>query len=113
MASVGVSGTFFDVLGAVPRLGRTIAPDDDRTNSARVVVLSHGLWSTRFGADPNIIGRSVRFDDQPHEVIGVMPASFDYPRGTQAWKAVAPILGAVPVVEGRIPIRCAVSACCS
>ena len=103
VASTGVSGTFFEVLGAVPRLGRAIIPDDDRTNSARVVVLSHGLWSTRFGADPNIVGRSVRFDDQPHEVIGVMPASFDYPRGTQAWKAVAPILGAVPVVEGRVP----------
>ena len=104
--TVGVSGTFFDVLGAAPGLGRTIAPDDDRTNSARVVVLSHALWSTRFGADPNIIGQSVRFDNQPHEVIGVMPAAFDYPRGTQAWKAVAPILGAVPVVEGRVaPMR--------
>jgi putative ABC transport system permease protein len=106
VANVGVSGTFFDVLGAAPGLGRTIGPDDDRTNSARVVVLSHALWSTRFGADPNIIGRSVRFDNQPHEVIGVMPASFDYPRGTQAWIAVAPILGAVPLVEGRVaPMR--------
>ena len=42
-------------------------------------------------------------DDQPHEVIGVMPAAFDYPRGTQAWKAVAPILGAVPVRPGATP----------
>jgi putative ABC transport system permease protein len=106
VASTGVSGTFFDVLGAVPRLGRTITPDDDRTTSARVVVLSHGLWSTRFGADPNVIGRSVRFDDRPHEVIGVMPASFDYPRGTQAWIAVAPILGAVPIRPGAVePMR--------
>lgn len=106
VASTGVSGTFFEVLGAAPRLGRVITPDDDRTTSARVVVLSHGLWSTRFGADPNIVGRSVRFDDQPHEVIGVMPAAFDYPRGTQAWKAVAPILGAVPVRPGAYhPMR--------
>ncbi len=103
VASTGVSGTFFELLGAVPRLGRVIAPDDDRPTSARVVVLSHGLWSARFGADPNIIRRNVRFDDQPHEVIGVMPASFDYPRGTQAWKAVAPILGAVPVRPGVTP----------
>ncbi len=100
VASVGVSGTFFDVLGAAPRLGRVITPDDDRTTSARVIVLSHTLWSTRFGSDPHIVGRNLRFDDQPHEVIGVMPASFDYPRGTEAWKAIAPILGAVPVVEG-------------
>jgi putative ABC transport system permease protein len=103
VATTGVSGTFFSVLGAAPRLGRAIGPDDDRTGSARVVVLSHGLWSTRFGADPNIVGRSVRFDDQPHEVVGVMPASFDYPRGTQAWKAVAPILGAVPLRPGAAP----------
>jgi putative ABC transport system permease protein len=44
----------------------------------------------------------VRFDDLPHEVIGVMPASFDYPRGTQAWKAVSPILGAVEEVPGKV-----------
>jgi predicted permease len=106
VASVGVSGTFFEVLGAVPRLGRTITPADDRTTSPRVVVLSHGLWSTRFGADPACIGRIVRFDDQPHEVIGVMPAAFDYPRGTQAWNAVAPILGAVENVPGKVdPMR--------
>jgi predicted permease len=103
VASVGVSGTFFEVLGAAPTLGRVIVPDDDRTTSARVIVLSHGLWSTRFGADPGIIGSSIRFDDQPHEVIGVMPASFDYPRGTEAWKAVAPILGAVPARPGAVP----------
>lgn len=103
VASLGVSGTFFDVLGAAPRLGRMIAPDDDRTTSARVVVLSHGFWTSRFGSDPNIVGRSIRLDDVPHEVVGVMPPAFDYPRGTQAWKAIAPILGAVPVVEGRAP----------
>ena len=103
VASIGVSGTFFEVLGVTPRLGRTIAPDDDRTTSARVVVLSHGFWASRFGSDPNVVGRSIRLDDLLHEVVGVMPPAFDYPRGTQAWKAIAPILGAVPVVEGRAP----------
>lgn len=106
VASVGVSGTFFDLLGAAPRLGRVLTPEDDRTTSSRVVVLSHGLWSTRYGADPGVVGRRVRLDDQPHEVIGVMPPSFDYPRGTQAWRAVAPILGAVPVRPGAYdPMR--------
>lgn len=100
VASFGVSGAFFEVIGATPRLGRTIRPDDDLPNSAPVVVLGHDLWSTRFGADPAIVGRSVRFDDQPYEVVGVMPPSFDYPRGAQAWKAAAPILGGVPVIEG-------------
>jgi putative ABC transport system permease protein len=93
IATTGVSGTFFDVLGAVPQLGRVILPDDDRTTSAPVVVISHGLWSSKFGGDPNILGRRIRLDQRPHEVVGVMPAAFDYPRGTAAWKAVAPIIG--------------------
>ena len=93
IATTGVSGTFFDIVGAVPRLGRVILPDDDRTTSAAVVVISHALWSSKFGADPSIIGRRIQLDEQPSEIVGVMPAAFDYPRGTAAWKAVAPIIG--------------------
>ena len=93
IATTGVSGTFFDVIGATPHLGRVILPDDDRTTSARVVVISHALWTSKFGGDPNILGRRIRLDNQPQEVVGVMPAAFDYPRGTAVWKAVAPIIG--------------------
>lgn len=93
LEGTGVSGNFFEVLGAVPHLGRPILPDDDRTNSARVVVISHALWASQFGSDPRIIGRQVRLDNLMHEIVGVMPSSFDYPRGTDIWKAVAPILG--------------------
>src|SRR5687768_11383261 len=56
LAGTGVSGNFFEVLGAVPLLGRPILPDDDRTNSARVVVISHVLWASQFGSDPRIVG---------------------------------------------------------
>ena len=93
VATTGVSGNFFDVLGTAPQLGRAIRADDDRTKSERVAVISHGLWSSTFGSDPNIVGRRIRLDDQPYEIIGVMPAAFDYPRGTAAWTAVAPIIG--------------------
>ena len=93
LSTVGVSGNFFDVLGAVPQLGRVLRPDDDRTSSAPVAVISHGLWIRQFGGDPNIIGRRVQLDDQPHDVIGVMPAAFDFPRGAEIWRAVAPIIG--------------------
>ena len=96
----GVSGGFFEVLGATAQLGRTIRPDDDRPASQRVAVLSHGLWTRRFGADPNIVGRMLQLDGQPHEVVGVMPSSFDYPRGAEIWKAAAPILGNVPGNNG-------------
>jgi predicted permease len=104
LPTTGVSGTFFEVLGAVPRLGRTIRPDDDHTKSAPVAVISHALWSRQFGSDPNIIGRRLRLDDQVHEVVGVMPASFDYPRGTEIWRAIAPVLGdGVPDGNGGNP----------
>ena len=93
IATTGVSGNFFEVLGAVPQLGRVIQPDDDRTKSAPVVVISHGLWASTFGANPTIVGRRIQLDEEPHEIIGVMPAAFDYPRGTAAWKAIAPIIG--------------------
>lgn len=91
----GVSGRFFDLLGARAQLGRTIRPEDDLPASRRVVVLSHGAWTRRFGSDPNILGRTIRLDGNPHDVIGVMPASFNYPRDAELWKAAAPILGNV------------------
>ena len=52
-----VSASFFDVLGARPLHGRTFRPDDDERSAPRVLVLSHALWTQRFGGDPNAIGR--------------------------------------------------------
>jgi putative ABC transport system permease protein len=91
--TTGVSGDFFEVMGAAPHLGRMIQPEDDRTTAAPVIVISHATWTRQFGSDPAVIGRRIRLDDQLHEVIGVMPASFTYPQGTDAWRAVAPVLG--------------------
>src|SRR5262245_9966237 len=73
---------YFDVLGARPALGRTFRQADDVPNAPRVVVLSHALWTTRFGGDPSIIGRMLMINGQNHEIIGVMPESF-----TPAWVA--------------------------
>ena len=95
LRSFGVSGNFFDLIGAVPELGRTIQPDDDRPSSAPVVVISHDLWANQFGSDPRIIGRKLRLDDQLTEVVGVMPPAFQFPRGAAVWQAAAPILGNV------------------
>ena len=93
VATNGVSGNFFNVVGAAPLRGRAIQPDDDRTGSAPVVVISESLWTGQFGSDPAIIGRRVQINDEPHEIVGVMPAAFDFPRGTQVWRAIAPVLG--------------------
>jgi len=75
----GVSASFFPLLGAAPMLGRSFLPEEDRSGDHRVVMLSHGLWERRFGGDPKIIGRKISLSNVSHEVIGVMPPSFEDP----------------------------------
>ena len=74
-----VGHAFFEVLGVEAALGRTFVPGENRPGSDHVVVLSHGLWSRRFGADPAIVGRSIDIGSEPHEIVGVMPESFRPP----------------------------------
>jgi len=68
-----VSAPYFDIFGAKPVLGRTFAPDEDQLGKQYEVILSHRIWESRFGADPNIIGRSIRLNGAAYTVIGVMP----------------------------------------
>jgi putative ABC transport system permease protein len=91
LSSAGVSASFFDTVGVVPVLGRGFRTDDDLPGAPRVVVLSHRLWTTRFGADPRVVGTTIALT-QPHTVVGVMPEGFDFPRGTDFWTPVVPIL---------------------
>ena len=80
-------GHIFDVAGVAPELGRTILPRDTIEGAAPVVVLSHELWTERFGADPKVIGRTVRVNGKSSEVIGVMPKDFSFPSTAQLWVA--------------------------
>ena len=71
-----VSSNYFNVLGVSAQLGRTFATGEDAAGHDHVVVLSHGIWERRFGADASIVGQSVRLNREPYTVVGVMPASF-------------------------------------
>jgi predicted permease len=72
-----VSGNYFDVLGVRPERGRFLRPDDDGAPGQNpVVVLSHGLWQRRFGADPNIVGKTVTLAGAGYTVVGVAPKEF-------------------------------------
>jgi putative ABC transport system permease protein len=73
-----VSRGFFEMFGMAPLHGRFLRPEEDRPGSDAVVVLSHGLWVRRFAADAGIVGQTIRLNDRPHVVVGVMPAAFDY-----------------------------------
>lgn len=74
-----VSSDFFPLLGAQPALGRGFLPREDVDGALPVIVLSHSLWTTAFGADPGALGRSLQLDDTTYQVIGVMPAGFRFP----------------------------------
>ena len=75
MVDVGeVSTEYFNIVGVPPMLGRTFAPGEDQQGGAKVVVLSHKLWTQRFGSDPTVVNQTVRMNDQSYTVIGVMPA---------------------------------------
>jgi len=90
-----VTANTFAALGATPLLGRAIAAAEDVPNAAPVAVLGYGLWQTRYGGDPGVIGRRLQLDDRPVEIIGVMPEGFRLPTDftedasdpTQIWRA--------------------------
>jgi predicted permease len=73
-----ITGTYFPVLGVRPALGRLLSPDDDRQRLGHpVAVLSYGYWSSRFGADPSIVNRSILVNGQAYTVIGVAQSGFE------------------------------------
>ena len=71
-----VSPNYFGVFGAAPALGRDFLASEDQSGHDHVLILSHGLWERRFGADSSIVGRVVRLDREDYIVVGVMPAEF-------------------------------------
>lgn len=80
-----VSFSLFDVLQVRPTHGRAFLPEDDMPQAPPTVVLSHGLWTRRFGADPGLVGQSLLLDGEPHTVIGVMPTGFRFPDQADYW----------------------------
>jgi predicted permease len=71
-----VSGNYFTVLGVTPANGRLITPDDDRPGAPPAVVLAHAFWVRRFGASPDVVGRTISLNGQPFTIIGVAPRGF-------------------------------------
>lgn len=71
-----VTPNYFSLFGVTPELGRTFAAGEEAPGRNHVAILSYGLWKSRYGADPTIVGRSVRLDRQNYTVVGVMGADF-------------------------------------
>ncbi|HVP47877.1 MAG TPA: ABC transporter permease [Bryobacteraceae bacterium] len=78
-----VSANFFSMMGVQPQLGRGFLEEEDRPGHGDVVIMSNSLWQRRFGADPSIVGKKITLGGSPHIVVGVLPASFHFPKGKQ------------------------------
>jgi predicted permease len=74
-----MSGDALRILGIRPALGRTLEATDEADGAAHVVMLSYGSWHRRFGADPNVLGRTVTLNDASYTIIGILPRDFVIP----------------------------------
>jgi predicted permease len=82
-----VSSEFFQVFGIQPMVGRVFLPQEDQPGAARIVILSHDFWQRRFAGNPGIVGNTIVLDNfgrHAYQIVGVMPAGFDYP-GSSVW----------------------------
>ena len=78
LTSVPVTQNFFPLLGVEPQIGRQFSAEECVWNGPRAAMLSDGLWRRKFAADPNIVGKVLKFDGGPVTIVGVLPASFDF-----------------------------------
>ena len=74
-----VTPSFFEVLGVAPALGRAFVEEEGTPEGEQVVILSHGLWQSRFAGDPSVIGQSLDINGTNRRIVGVMPADFGFP----------------------------------
>jgi putative ABC transport system permease protein len=93
VAAAGVSPPFFDVLRVRPALGRSFRGEEATPGRHRVVMLGHSMWQGRFGSDPAAVGRTIALNGVPHEIVGVLPADFEFPDATIELWAPMPLTG--------------------
>ena len=98
LAGCFVSANAFSALRERPIVGRDFRPEDDRPGAAPVIIIGHGVWTERFGANPSAIGRTIRVNGAPATIIGVMPPGFMFPYLAEIWQPIAqmPDLAAQP-----------------
>ena len=78
-----VGGSYFEVMGLRPALGRLLGPTDDGPNAAGAVVLTHRFWRTALARDPSVLGRTVRLGTRTATIVGVLEPSLPYPAETE------------------------------
>jgi putative ABC transport system permease protein len=97
-----VSWDMFPMLGIAPVHGRLFREDEDRVGAESVVLLSHGVWASRYQTDPAVLGRRILINGLPSTIIGVMPPDFEFPENQKLWIPLAPIAAATPRTERNL-----------
>ena len=102
-SSVTSSGVF-GAMGIAPSIGRVFTSEDDQPAASRRAIVSERLWRARFNADPEIVGRAVLLNGEPHTVIGIMPSTMRFPsRLTDVWLPLGPVVPSLPNSRGAHP----------
>lgn len=97
-----MTATGFQALRVPPLMGRVLLESDEVPGAPDVVVISHDLWQSRLGGDPDVLGRSISIGNEPHEVVGVMPEGFLFPMRDHLWLAFR--YGSTDFERGQGPI---------
>ena len=85
VGAVHVSADYFKVFGVSPIVGRTFTGTEDLPNGPAVAVIGYGVWQSRFGADPNVIGRPILLNRVPYSIVGILPAGFHSDPQAEVW----------------------------
>ena len=86
-----ISANGFRLLGQPVILGRDFLPEDDKPGAASVAIIGNGVWKNRYGSDPGVIGKTIRINDNPSVVVGVMPEGFKFPQNADMWQPLSTI----------------------
>jgi putative ABC transport system permease protein len=100
LSGAGTSANFFSLLGVLPTQGRGFVAGEDEPGRDRVVVISHGLWLRKFGAAPEVIGKTLNLSGVPHEVVGILPPDFLFP----TFKQLHPLMPFAPRIDVWKPL---------
>ena len=90
LRATAVSPNFFQLMGVNPSQGRGFTSEEEQPGKDKIVVLGHGLWQRRFGADPEILNRTILLNGEQLTVVGIMPPGFQFPNKADLWIPLAP-----------------------
>ena len=79
VSCAAVESTFLPTFGVQPILGRNFTSEEDQPTAPKLALMSYGLWLSRFGGDPQVVGRTISLDGRPARILGVLPRDFEYP----------------------------------